>query len=324
MTPDRPLLGIVLMLGFCLLVPLSDAMAKILGATLALPVIILARFVVQGAILAAVMALTGTRLVVRRDIWGWIVLRTLLFIAGMGLMFAALRAMPLADAVAIAFVMPFILLIFSSLLGEEVGPARWSACAIGFLGTLMVIRPNFAEVGAAALLPLGVALVFALFMLATRRISREIEPVPLQAVTGVLGAAILLPAAVLMVPAAEIVAPLSDPRLLGMLAVMGLFGTLAHLCMTGALKFAPAATLAPMQYLEIPFATLTGWIVFRDLPDGLAAAGICVTVGAGLYIIWREERLSRERKSTGAAARPAPGPAPRSAPAPTAPPRSRR
>jgi drug/metabolite transporter (DMT)-like permease len=68
----------------------------------------------------------------------------------------------------------------------------------------------------------------------------------------------------------------------------GLLGTGAHLCITSALRFAPSATLAPMQYLEIPAATLIGWMIFSDLPNGLAAIGIATTVAAGLYIIHRE------------------------------------
>ena len=74
---------------------------------------------------------------------------------------------------------------------------------------------------------------------------------------------------------------------------MGALGTLAHLLMTWSLRFAPSATLAPMQYLEIPFATLIGWLIWRDLPDGLAAIGILITVASGLYIVLRERQLTR-------------------------------
>ena len=100
-------------------------------------------------------------------------------------------------------------------------------------------------------------------------------------------------------------AALAAPSLLGdapfdiatrdiwLLAGLGVLGTLAHLFMTWSLRFAPASTLAPMQYLEIPFGTLIGWLVFSDLPNGLAAIGICITMAAGLYIILRERKLSR-------------------------------
>jgi drug/metabolite transporter (DMT)-like permease len=85
-----------------------------------------------------------------------------------------------------------------------------------------------------------------------------------------------------------------------LLLVLGVLGTIAHLMMTGSLRFAPASTLAPMQYLEIPFGTAIGWLIFKDLPNGLAAIGICITVSAGLYIIIREQRLARLQAVTAA------------------------
>jgi drug/metabolite transporter (DMT)-like permease len=78
-----------------------------------------------------------------------------------------------------------------------------------------------------------------------------------------------------------------------LLATIGVIGTCAHLLMTWSLRFAPSATLAPMQYLEIPFATIIGWFLFRDFPNGLAAAGIAVTVATGLYIVYREQLTAR-------------------------------
>ena len=78
-----------------------------------------------------------------------------------------------------------------------------------------------------------------------------------------------------------------------MLLAIGAIGTLAHLLMTWSLRFAPSATLAPMQYLEIPVATIIGYLVFADLPNGLAALGIAITVCAGLYIVVREHAMSR-------------------------------
>jgi drug/metabolite transporter (DMT)-like permease len=74
---------------------------------------------------------------------------------------------------------------------------------------------------------------------------------------------------------------------------MCLVGTLAHLLMTWSLRFAPSATLAPMQYLEIPMAALVGLMVFGEFPNGLALAGICVTIAAGLYVILRERVTAR-------------------------------
>ncbi|MFD1194074.1 DMT family transporter [Seohaeicola saemankumensis] len=296
--PDRPMLGIVLMLGFCALAPLADALAKILGETVPLLMAVLARFAVQALVLVPLVAATGRLWRLRGRMLRLVILRTALHIAGITLMFSALKYLPLADAIAIAFVMPFVLLLLGhTILGEEVGPRRLIACVVGFIGTLLVIQPSFAEVGWPALLPLGVAVVFAAFILVTRLVARDTDPIGLQAVSGVMASAVLLP--VLLIfgatddgPAAlRLVMPSGQDWAL--LIGVGVLGTLGHLLMTWSLRFAPSATLAPMQYLEIPFATLIGWLIWRDLPDGLAALGITITVASGLYIVLRERTLSR-------------------------------
>ena len=294
MTADRPFLGILLMLGFCVLAPLGDSLAKVLGDTVSLGQLILTRFGVQAVILVPLVVVMGGTLRMTRRIAALTALRTVLHMVGIGAMFTSLRFLPLADAIAIAFVMPFIMLLLGKyVLGEGVGPHRLIACVIGFAGTLLVVQPNFAQVGAPALLPLLVAVVFALFMLVTRQIAKEIDPITLQANSGLMALVILLPilAVFAQVPALSLALPVGNEW--SLLTLLGLLGTLAHLLMTWSLRFAPSATLAPMQYLEIPIATLIGWLVFRDLPNGLAALGIAVTIAAGLYVILREQRLSR-------------------------------
>ncbi|MEL6915687.1 MAG: DMT family transporter [Pseudomonadota bacterium] len=293
MADNRPFLGVVLMLGFCILIPVSDALAKILGATLPVMLIVLVRVATQGLLLVPLSRAVERRFWPGRRHLGAIVLRTLLYIGGLSTMILALRYLPLADAVAIAFVMPFIMLILGHwFLGEEVGARRIGACVVGFAGTLMVIQPSFQEVGAAALLPLCVAVLFALFMLVTRHLSQAVKPIAMQALSGLIACAILVPLLGLgtRLGWADLsFAPVTGAEAV-MLAGMALIGTVAHLLMTWSLKFAPSATVAPMQYLEIPFATAVGFLVFGDLPDGLAATGIVVTMAAGLYVILRERR----------------------------------
>ena len=168
MTQDRPFIGILLMLAFCVLAPLGDSIAKLLGETIALGILIVIRFGVQAVLLMPIVLWQRMTLRLPASLMRWTFLRTVLHIAGIGMMFSALRFLPLADALAIAFVMPFIMLLLGYfLMNEVVGPHRISACAVGFVGTLMVIQPNFVEVGYPALLPLGVAL-------ATLAVDREI------------------------------------------------------------------------------------------------------------------------------------------------------
>jgi len=296
MTQDRPVFGIVLMLGFCVLAPLGDAMAKLLGETTPLGFLVFVRFAFQAAILIPIVALTGRPWRMRGRVLRLMLIRTVLHIIGITAMFSALQFLPLADAIAIAFVMPFIMLLLGKyVLNEEVGRRRVIACIVGFVGTLLVIQPSFAEVGLPALLPLIVAVVFALFMLVTRQIAKETDPVALQAVSGAFATALLLPFLILGTFAdiweMSLIWPTGNTHWL--LLSIGVLGTVAHLLMTWSLRFAPSATLAPMQYLEIPVATLIGWMIFRDLPNGMAAFGILITIAAGLYVILRERASAR-------------------------------
>ncbi len=301
MNTDRPLAGMLLMTGFCVLAPLGDAMAKLVGGNVPLLQLLLVRFGIQALLLLPIVWFTVRTLRSSRRVFLLTFYRTILHIAGIGCMFLSLRYLPLADAVAIAFVMPLIMLLLGkTFLNEDVGARRLIACIVGFGGTLMVVQPSFSEVGAPALLPLAVAVVFALFMLVTRQIARETDAISLQAMSGVM-ATIVLSAVYFLAPA-DAVGDLAlvnpEPGDAVLLAAIGVLGTVAHLLMTWSLRFAPAATLAPMQYLEIPIATLIGWIVFSDLPNGLAAMGIAVTVASGLYVISRERAAARPAVQT--------------------------
>lgn len=298
MAQDNPFLGILLMIGFCVVAPMGDAVAKLLGESQPLGQMLVIRFAVQFVLLLPLVALTGRVWRLSGRLLGLAAIRTGLHIFGIGMMFTALRYLPLADAVAIAFVMPFILLILGRyILGEEVGLRRLSACIIGFVGTLMVIQPSFAEVGLPALLPLGVAVNFAVFIMVTRQLAPHTDPIGLQMTSGLMATVALVPLVLLMQPLdLEITdfAPVDARNVFLLLAIGGL-GTLAHLLMTWSLRYAPSATLAPIQYLEIPVAAAIGFLIFDDWPDGLAAVGIVITVGAGLYIVMRERASAREQ-----------------------------
>lgn len=307
MTQDRPVLGIVLMLGFCVLAPVGDALAKVLGGEIGIGQLVAVRMGVQVLLLAPLVWLAGLSLRMSTRGYALAALRGVLHVAGIATMFLSLRYLPLADAVAIAFVMPFIMLILAHfVLGEEVGHRRIIACCVGFIGTLMVMQPSFAEVGWPATLPLGVAVIFALFMLVTRQVAKEVDPISLQVISGAVGMMVMVPALLIghqSVPGLDLTMPTGGAWWL--LLAMGVLGTGAHLLMTWSLRFAPSATLAPMQYLEIPVATLLGWLIFSDFPNGLALAGIGVTIFAGLYIIAREQAVSRSALQVPPAAPPA-------------------
>ncbi|WP_282129759.1 DMT family transporter [Roseobacter litoralis] len=310
MTIDRPFLGIMLMLGFCVLAPVGDAIAKILGQTVPIGQLVLVRFAVQALLLIPLVWLTRRRWRMSKRVTWLTFVRTILHIIGIGAMVTALKYLPLADAVAIAFVMPFIMLVLGKYaLNEEVGARRIIACAVGFLGTLLVVQPSFAQVGWPALLPVGVAINFALFMLVTRQIAKETDPISLQAVSGVMAVFVILPVLLIFQNSGflqlQIVHVSSYDWTL--LLSIGVLGTVAHLLMTWSLRFAPSATLAPMQYLEIPFATIIGFMVFGDFPNPMASVGIVITIAAGLYVVLRERAIALSLTARATHAQPAEG-----------------
>ena len=307
MHADKPLIGIALMLGFCIIAPIGDAVAKLLGASVPLAEVVFIRFGVQLILLLPLVWAGRRPWRMDRTTLFLTFLRTILHIIGIAAMFTALTYLPLADAIAIVFVMPFFMLVLGKyVLSEEVGSKRLLACLVGFLGTLMVIQPSFTQVGWPALLPVFVAANFSVFMLVTRKIAKQTDPISLQAVSGFM-------AVVLMVPllwfgprsgiaALDVIAPGNMQWFL--LLSIGLLGTVAHLLMTWSLRYAPSATLAPMQYLEIPFATVLGLLIFGDLPNFLASLGIGITIAAGLFVILREGAI-QGRQSAATIAQPA-------------------
>jgi drug/metabolite transporter (DMT)-like permease len=301
MIADRPIIGIAFMLGFCVFAPMGDAAAKSIALATPLLVLLLARYVTQCLLPLPLVFIGGRSLKMTPKVARIILLRSVVHIAGVAVMFTAFRYLPLADALAIAFVFPFIMLVMGRFfLGEQVGVRRLGACTVGFLGTLLIIQPSFAAVGAPALLPLLVAFLFALLVLLTRQIAKDYDPVCLQSASGLVSAMILLAvwAATrhLQIFDLQFIVPTTAQA--QTLVLVGVFGTLAHLGMTYAVRFAPSATLAPMQYLELPFATAIGWVVFNELPNGLAALGITITIIAGLAVIYFEHQ-SLARKAHG-------------------------
>lgn len=293
MIADRPIIGIAFILGFCLFAPMSDAAAKSIALTTPLLVLLLARYVAQWLLPLPLILSSERSLAMTPKIARIILARSVVHIAGVAVMFSAYRYLPLADALAIAFVFPFIMLVMGKFfLGEQVGVRRLGACTVGFFGTLLIIQPSFATVGSAALLPLLVAFLFALLVLLTRQIAKDYDPVCLQSASGLVSTVILFAAWAatrhLQVFDLQIIMPTTGQA--QTLVLIGVFGTLAHLAMTYAVRFAPSTTLAPMQYVELPIATALGWMIFSEFPNGIAAIGILITILCGLAVIYFEHQ----------------------------------
>ncbi len=303
---DRVLAGVALMLGFCLTAPLLDVAAKLASASVPVGQITAARFIVQCALMAPFLWAMKVSVRVPRSQMLALVARALLLLFATFCFIAAIRVMPLADALAIVFVAPFIVLLVGKFyLGEDVGPRRVGAALVGFVGVLFVIQPSFAAFGLIAIIPLGTAVAFACYILVTRGLSRRMHPVALQFHTGLIASLFCIPVLLLAEGSgSDLFDPVwpSDIAWLWLLGA-GFFATVSHLMMTYALSLAPSATLAPLQYFELPVATFFGYLVFNDFPNQLSLIGIAIIIGAGLYMIHRE-RIAAKDLVTGRAAPP--------------------
>jgi len=302
MTRDSTLQGVILMLAFCVIAPLLDVGSK-LAAENGIPVgqVTAARFVVQTALMLPVVLVMRLSMRLSGKALAYTTLRALLLLVSTYAFVSGIQVMPLADALAIVFVEPFILLILGHFLfGDQVGPRRIAACAVGFVGVLFVIQPSLAAFGLVALWPLATAVLFALYMLVTRGISTWMHPVAMQFHTSWTGLLLCLP--VMFLADGSGIASLDPVWPTGWnwlwLFMVGFFAAVSHMCMTYALKFAPSATLAPLHYLEIVTAVILGYVIFDDFPNAMTFAGIAIIVASGLYIIHRE-RLTAKAKVRG-------------------------
>lgn len=293
---DRILLGVALMLGFCATAPLIDVASKLAAQTLPVGQITVARFAVQAALMTPFVLFYRLSWRMSPRVLGLTFLRALVSILATYSFVAAVQVMPIANALAIAFVEPFIILFLGWMLfGEQVGPRRFGASVAGFIGALLIIQPSFSTFGPVALFPLMTALCFALYILITRRLSRLQHPVAMQSHTAF--AALVLSVPVLWLADGSGITQLDPVMPRGVewlwLFGVGLAAAVSHMFMTYALRFAPSATLAPLHYSEMISAVAFGYLIFGDFPDALTWAGIGVIVGSGLYIIHRERINAR-------------------------------
>ncbi len=291
--PPRILPGLFLMLAFCVLAPLLDASSKL--ATTMIPVgqITAARFGFQMLVMLPVILVMRLDWRARRSDLALLGFRAVCLTLSTYSFVAAVQLMPIADAIAIVFVMPFILMFLGRVIfGNPIGPNRIYASVVGFLGALLVIQPSLSNYGLVALFPLGCAVTFSFYEMATQAMSNRVHPVTMQLHTSIAGSLITLPLLWLFNGSGLAEFDPVTPDALNWLWLFGVgfWAAVSHLAMTTAMKYAPASTLAPLHYLELPMAVLLGYAIWGTLPNALTWAGIALITGSGLYIIAHEHR----------------------------------
>ena len=211
--------------------------------------------------------------------------------------FTALRGLPLAEAIAVTFTAPlFITALSIPLLGEAVGARRWAALVIGFVGALIMVRPGTEAFRPEALLVLASALMFALAMLLTRRLTRTETNVALVTYTTLITGLASLPLAVLAWQA-------PSTTNLGLFAVVGIGSASGNYLLVLAYRNAPAAVVAPFDYTKLIWASVFGWMLWRESPEPAVWIGAAIVAAAGVYITRREMALDRAAREAAAASK---------------------
>lgn len=201
--------------------------------------------------------------------------------------FLAVYAMPLAEATAIQFISPMLTALLSAwLLHERIGARTWGAILLAFAGVLIVLRPNVAELGPAALLPLGAAAGMAALVLLNRRSGADVSPLAAQYFVAVFAAPFLLVAAVAghVSGAKALVIGWPDAGVVARCALVAVTASTAHWLIYRATLHASAAAIAPAVYIQIVAATLIGIVWFGDWPDAVAIGGTALIIAAGLWL----------------------------------------
>ena len=199
------------------------------------------------------------------------------------LFFYSISIISMAKALTLAFVAPLITTALSPFfLGEKVGFKRWSAVLVGFLGSLIVIRPGIIEFNLASFAALGTGLFYGIYLIITRKLHNSDSPLLTLLLTGVVGATL----SSFLVPIVWI-----DPNFnqWSLLALMGVFACLGHLFLILSLKYADASKLAPFSYFEIVTNVMLGYYFFGDFPNFWTWVGLTIIVSSGIYIFFREK-----------------------------------
>ena len=294
--------GLFLAIGGALVLSVNDLAIKALSGHYALHQVILLRAIISLSLVFAVIWYSGTgfrQLLTKRPIEHLI--RVCIVMLSNVTYFLGLAAMPLADAVATAFVAPlFVTLMSAVVMGEQVGPRRWAAVAAGMLGVVIMLRPGLGTLQPAAILVLISAFCYASSHMMTRRM-RATESAMTFSFFVQLGFVVVSTSMGLWVGDGHLsgssdasLAFLFRPWVMPPLhdwwafAATGCAVGIGGMMMSQAYRTTEASLVAPFEYVGMPMAIFWGVVVFGTWPDATAWAGIALICGAGLYTLWRE------------------------------------
>lgn len=280
-----PATAVLMIVGAVATFSIMDATIKTMLPRLPVPFLVWARWTFQVVAMLIWLGPTMGRGMVRTQRLPLQLVRGLLLISSSLCFFMALGSLPLAEATAINYTTPVLVILLAVLfLGERMTAPRIAFVVAGIVGMLLIVRPGADLFRGASLLVLCSASFYAVFQILTRVMARE-DPRVMLLYPALVGAAVM-----------TVAWPFFGSRLdltwldMGKLLMVGLLGTAGHFLLILAFQRAPASALTPFTYAHLVFATMVGWLVFGDFPDALTLVGMAVIGGSGLLLTWHERR----------------------------------
>jgi drug/metabolite transporter (DMT)-like permease len=263
----------------------SDSIIKSLASRHPVPLLVWARWGFQVVAMLIWLAPTmGMRMVHTKQLRMQLV-RGVLLIGSSLCFMSALKYLPLADATALNYLTPTLVIVLAMVfLNERMTLARMAFVVAGLAGMLMIVQPGAELFRGASLLALASAGCYAVYQITTRMLAGE-DPRVTLFYPALVGAALM-----------TLVWPWFGSRIditwsdVALMAAIGILGTVGHFLFILAFQRAPASALSPFTYIHLVFATLIGWFAFGDLPDALTFAGMALIAGSGLLLTWHERR----------------------------------
>jgi len=294
--------GILYILLGMMVFAVQDSIMKHINSFVSLYEVYLVRTLVSLIIVLLFLKLTKRPIVFKTQYPLLTFCRVILFFFGFSSFYISLTIMPLATATALFFITPFLITIFASFfLKEEIGPRRWAAVIIGFIGVYIILNPDFSNFDYLSLTPILCAFCYSLSMIIIKKTSDK-DSVYTQTFTFYLGAIIISSIFYFIIgdgqydtidhPASQFIfkewfIDLKDSMLL--MIATGVTSSVAFILLFKAYSIASPAVVSPFEYSILLWSSLSGWIFFNEIPNLQTIVGIFIIVISGIYIFIREK-----------------------------------
>ena len=274
--------AIILNLSAWVMLPIMDGFAKYLSTSIPVLQITWSRYFFTVVFVLPIMIFFFRKNLIWTEQPKLQLIRGLLLFCANILFFYSISIISLSKALTLAFIAPIIVTALSPiLLGEKVGLRRWLAVIMGFIGSLIVIRPGFVEINLASIAALGTGMLYGFYLIVTRKLHNSDNPLLTLLLTGIVGGVI----GSIIMPFVWVEPTVSEWL---MMSAIGFFASIGHLLLILSLMYADASKLAPFGYFEIVPNIIIGYFFFDNFPSFWHFIGLSIIISSGIYIFRRE------------------------------------